>query len=185
MKIDDATIILGNICVFRKQKRLDKWVDLFEKVNKQYPNSIGLLVGAGILFDEIKSYIKDKNLEHKILLVGLQTNVKQYLNIIDIFVSTSEFEGLPIALLEAMSMQCAAAVTNAGGVKEVIENSVNGFMVDIDRIDLLEESVMKLVVDENLRMFMGTKARNTVVKMFSIKTTTKKIEDCYNKILAI
>ena len=185
LNIGDTTIILGNICVFRKQKRLDKWVDLFEKVNKQSPDSIGLLVGAGILFDEIKSYIKDKNLEHKILLVGLQTNVKQYLNIIDRFVSTSEFEGLPIALLEAMSMQCAVAVTNAGGVKEVINNSINGFMVDIDRIDLLEESVIKLTVDQELRMLMGTNARNTVEERFSIKTTTKQIEDCYNKILGI
>ncbi len=185
LKIGDSTIILGNICVFRKQKRLDKWVDLFEKVNKRYPDSIGLLVGAGILFEEVKSYIKDKNLEDKILLVGLQTDVKQYLNIIDIFISTSEFEGLPIALLEAMSMQCAVAVTNAGGVKEVIDNSINGFTVDIGRIDLLEALVVKLVVDKDLRKLIGANARHTVVESFSVKTTTKQIEDCYNKILAI
>jgi glycosyltransferase involved in cell wall biosynthesis len=185
LAISDTTIILGNICVFRKQKRLDKWVDLFEKVNKQYPDSLGLLVGAGILFDEIKLYIKHKNLEDKILLVGLQTDVKQYLNIIDIFISTSEFEGLPIALLEAMSMQCAVAVTNAGGVKEVIDNSINGFTVDIDRIDLLEELVMKLVVDKDLRKLIGINARNTVKERFSVQITAKKIEDCYHKILTI
>jgi glycosyltransferase involved in cell wall biosynthesis len=184
-KILDTTIVLGNICVFRKQKRLDKWVDLFENINKQYPDSIGLLVGAGILFDEIKTYIKDRNLEDKILLVGLQTDVKQYLNIIDIFISTSEFEGLPIALLEAMSMQCAVAVTNAGGVKEVIDNSVNGFMVDVKRIDLLENIVLKLINDIELRQVMGLNARNTVEEKFSIKATTQQIENCYNKILTI
>ena len=88
-------------------------------------------------------------------------------------------------MLEAMSMQCAVAVTNAGGVKEVIYSSMNGFTVDIDRIDLLEELVMKLVTDKDLRMLIGTKARNTVKERFSIKTTTKKIEECYNKILVI
>jgi glycosyltransferase involved in cell wall biosynthesis len=185
LKISNGTIVLGNVCVFRKQKRLDKWVDLFEKVNKQYPDSIGLLVGTGILFEEIKSYIKGKKLENKILLVGLQSDVKEYLNIIDIFISTSEFEGLPIALLEAMSMQCAVAVTNAGGVKEVIDDSVNGLMVDVERIDLLENKVLRLINDVELRQLMGTNARNTVEKRFSIKATTQQIENCYNKILAI
>ena len=183
--ISSTTIVVGNVCVFRKQKQLDKWVDLFEKINKQNPNTIGLLVGAGVLFNEIKNYIKEKKLEDKILLVGLQTNVKQYLNIIDIFVSTSAFEGLPIALLEAMSMQCAVAVTNAGGVKEVIENSVNGFMVDVERIDLLEDVVLKLSVDEQQRKNIGINARQTVEQKFSIKATTKQIENCYNKILVV
>ena len=185
LKISNASIVLGNICVFRKQKQLDKWIDLFEKINKNYPDSIGLLVGAGILFEEVKSYIKDKKLENNILLVGLQTDVKKYLNIIDIFISTSEFEGLPIALLEAMSMQCAVAVTNAGGIKEVIDDSVNGFMVDVERIDLLENKVLRLINDVELRQLMGTNARTTVEKRFSIKATTQKIENCYNKTLAI
>ncbi len=185
MNISASTIVIGNICVFRKQKQLDKWVDLFEKINIKKPDSIGLLVGAGILFNEIEAYIKSKKLQDKILLLGLQTDVKLYLNIIDVFISTSEFEGLPIALLEAMSMQCAVAVTNAGGVKEVIENTVNGFMVDVKRVDLLEDLVIKLVDDEELRKYVGTNARHTVEQKFSIKATTQLIENCYNKILAV
>jgi hypothetical protein len=61
----------------------------------------------------------------------------------------------------------------------------NGLMVDVERIDLLENKVLRLINDVELRQLMGTNARNTVEKRFSIKATTQQIENCYNKILAI
>lgn len=183
LKIDENTILLGNVCVFRKQKRLQTWVNLFEEVNKKNKNTLGILVGAGVLVDEIKAYITSKNLQDRILLVGLQTDVKQYLNIIDIFISTSEFEGLPIALLEAMSMQCAVAVTNAGGVKEVVENGVNGFLVDIESAETLASPISQLIENSDLRKKISIKARQSVIKKFSVIETTKQIEQCYCELI--
>lgn len=85
LNIDESKIIIGNVCVFRSQKRLKDWVDIFERVNLSHPSTIGLLVGAGVLYEEIYGHITSKNLQHKIILAGLQTNPVKYFNIIDIF----------------------------------------------------------------------------------------------------
>ena len=66
-------------------------------------------------------------------MVGLQTDVKPWLTIMDVFMMTSQFEGLPIALLEAMSMECAILTTDAGGIKQVIRNDEMGLMVKLYR----------------------------------------------------
>jgi glycosyltransferase involved in cell wall biosynthesis len=183
LNIDENTILVGNVCVFRKQKRLQIWVDVFEKVNQKHSNTYGILIGAGILFDEIRAYIEKKKLKDKILLLGLQTNVKKYLNIMDVFVSTSEFEGLPIALLEAMSMQCSVAVTNAGGVKEVIENGKNGFCVSVESAKNLVNPISQLIEDVELRKIISNNARQLIVNKFSVSETTKQIEQYYYELI--
>jgi L-malate glycosyltransferase len=172
-------IVIGNICVFRSQKRLKVWVDIFEEINRRNQNYIGILVGGGILYEEIKQYIKDKNLTDKIILTGLQINTVKYFNIIDIFLLTSEFEGLPIALLEAMSMGCVPITTNAGGVNEVIQQKINGLMTEVSSPNKLIDFANELIDQSKLRNSISIEARKTVEQKFSVVITTKKIEDLY------
>ena len=181
--INPDEIVIGNVCVFRSQKRLKIWVDIFEKINIEYPNTKGVLVGAGILFEEIKNYIYEKKLQDKIILTGLKTNSSFYFNVIDIFLLTSEFEGLPIALLEAMSTSCVPIVTNAGGVKEVIQNHKNGLIVDVDKPYEMIDKLRLVINDKSLRDKYSNNARQTVINNFSIKNTTEQLEDLYFNIL--
>ena len=185
LNIKGNEIIIGNVCVFRKQKRLIEWVELFEQINLKHPQTKGLIVGAGILFDEVKAYIKNKGMNEKIILVGLQIDVRQYLNIIDIFLSTSEFEGMPIALLEAMSMECAIVTTKAGGIGDIIIDGINGYCADINNVQALVAPLNELITNDSLRNQVSQHARNTVIDKFSINRTTINIEDCYNNLLNI
>lgn len=179
LNINKEKIIIGNVCVFRKQKRLKLWVDIFEKINKINNDTIGILVGSGILYDEIKQYIESKNLQEKILLLGLQKNTKIYYSILDIFLLTSEFEGLPLALLEAMSMNCVPVVTNAGGVKEVIKHQINGLVVDINETENLISEINFLLNNKNIYKQLYKASRESIIKDFSIFSTTQKIENLY------
>jgi glycosyltransferase involved in cell wall biosynthesis len=100
----------------------------------------------------------------------------------DIFMMTSEFEGLPIALLEAMSMECAVATTNAGGVKEVIQKDISGLMVDVDEWDQLAEK-LEILRDNKLRLSLARKARERVLDSFSLKRMVNELEDVYLDVL--
>lgn len=179
LNIPSDKIVIGNICVFRSQKRLKTWVDIFEEVNKKHPNTVGILVGAGILFEEIKQYVTEKKLTDKIIFTGLQTNAAKYFSIIDIFLLTSEFEGLPIALLEAMSMNCVPVTTNAGGVKEVIQHGINGLITDVSTPNNLINFINEVVENNELKNKISEEARLTVEHNFSVVNTTKKIENLY------
>ena len=81
--------------------------------------------------EEIKAEVKRLELE-KSFFPGLKTNVKPYFSAMDIFMMSCSFEGLPIALLEAMSMECAIVSTDAGGIKEVISDEKDGLICDVN-----------------------------------------------------
>ena len=119
-------IVIGNVAVFRFQKRLVEWLQVIKKIREKNQNVYGIIVGAGPLEEEIKKEWKRLELENAVFFPGLKTDVKPYFEAMDIFMMSSSFEGLPIALLEAMSMECAVVSTDAGGIKEVIRNKEDG-----------------------------------------------------------
>jgi len=181
--ISEDAVVIGTISVFRSQKRLIEWIDLFEGIYNKSPNIYGIIVGDGILHDEVHHHIKLKGMEGRIFLPGLQTDVIPWLSAIDIFMMTSEFEGLPIALLEAMSMECAVVCTDAGGIKEVIRNGQDGFLHPVSEWQSMEKDILNLVNNKNKIRHWGHAARKRVVETFGINSMVEHIERLYLSIL--
>ena len=175
--------MIGTIAVFRFQKRLKEWIDVFKIMHRKFPAIRGIVVGDGILNQEIRSYLKEQQMEEFILFPGLQTDVLPWLSAMDIFMMTSEFEGLPVALLEAMSMQCTAVCTDAGGIKEVIRNNKDGFMVPVKDWRELEKPLTYLLQNPAAIKDYGKKARLRVEESFSLRAMIKQIEDVYLSIV--
>ena len=144
----------------------------------QNPNVYGIIVGAGILEPEIYTKHKALNLEGKVFFSGIQTNVKPYYEAMDVFMMSSSFEGLPIALLEAMSMGCAIVSTDAGGIKQVIRNGVDGFTVSVEDWKSLSNVTRSLVNDSQLRKKMGEKARERAQESFSLGKMVQETVQC-------
>ncbi len=176
-------IVLGTIAVFRFQKRLKEWISLYKSIKEKHPNVFGCIVGDGILNPEIRAYVNEQGMEDKILMPGLQTNVLPWLSSMDIFMMTSEFEGLPIALLEAMSMECAVLCTNAGGIKELIRDKEDGFLVDVENWKQLETPLENLITNRSEIIKWGAKARKRVQDNFSMQAMVQQTEKLYSEII--
>jgi glycosyltransferase involved in cell wall biosynthesis len=172
-------ILVGNIAVFRSQKRLKAWIDLFYEVYQQHPDLYGCLVGDGLLKEEIVAHIAARGLTGRILLPGIQKNVIPWLSAMDIFLMTSEFEGLPVALLEAMSMECAVLCTDAGGIKEVIRNGVDGFIVPVADWRSMDVFLNQWLTEKEKIRSWGAAARKRVVETFSIDLMIAQTEKLY------
>jgi glycosyltransferase involved in cell wall biosynthesis len=181
MNIPAGAVVVGIVSVFRFQKRLKEWVDVFSNAYSKCPSLYGVIVGDGPLKSELAAYIKSKNLEQRILMPGLQTEVKPWYSMMDIFMMTSVFEGLPIALLEAMSMECAIVTTNAGGIKEVVRNEEDGLVEDVDRWKNLSAHVELLAQDEVKRKQLGINARKRVEESFGMKRMVGELEELYSR----
>jgi len=181
--IPKDAVVIGTISVFRFQKRLIEWIDLFVSIYAQCPNVYGIIVGDGILNDEVHAHIKAKGMGGIIILPGLKTDVIPWFSAIDIFMMTSEFEGLPIALLEAMSMECAVVCTDAGGIKEVIRNGQDGFLHPVSEWKGMEKDILYLVNNKNKIRHWGNAARKRVVEAFGINSMVEHIERLYLSIL--
>lgn len=177
--------VVGTVAVFRFQKRLKEWVTVFKQAEKQVPGLRGIIVGEGLLREEIEAHIREEGMEEKIILPGLQTDVKPWYEAMDVFMMTSVFEGLPIALLEAMSMECAVVSTNAGGIKEVIRDDVDGLLKPVDDWKMLSAHVIKLFQNKTLLDKYGCAARNRVVTTFSMKAMVEQTEFLYQSIISL
>jgi glycosyltransferase involved in cell wall biosynthesis len=178
--IPERGILVGTVAVFRFQKRLDKWLEILSEAISKNSNIYGIIVGAGILEPEIYAKHKELNLEGKVFFSGIQTNVKPYYEAMDIFMMSSSFEGLPVALLEAMSMSCAIVSTDAGGIKEVLLNNENGIMVAVDDWKILSSSISALAQNPSQLTYFQDEARKRVAEKFSIKTMVTQLESLYN-----
>ena len=177
--ISSDAIVIGNLGVFRTQKRLNAWLEIFATVSKQNTNVRGILVGDGPLKQDIIFQVKSLGLEEIVFLPGIQSNANDWYAAMDIFMMTSEFEGLPLALLEAMSCECAVVATNAGGISEVVNDGTNGLTVPVDQWESLVSKVQFLLDHPAASVSMGQAARNRVVHHFSIHEMARQLEILY------
>jgi glycosyltransferase involved in cell wall biosynthesis len=93
--------------------------------------------------------------------------VTEYLASADVFVMPSLWEGLPIALLEAMSAGLPVIATKVEGVEEVIVEGEHGLLVPIENTDALADAILQLLADPQLRRNMGTAAKEKVLDLYT------------------
>lgn len=178
--IDQSAFVVGTIAVFRFQKRLKEWIDVFRDFHQVHPDARAIIVGDGILKEEIMLHLRERGMEEYIFFPGLQTEVLPWFSAMDVFMMSSEFEGLPIALLEAMSAGCAVVCTDAGGIKEVIRHEQDGLLVPVDQWQKLGDHLRFLYEHPEQVSAYGGKARQRVVDAFSMKEMVRQLELLYN-----
>ena len=176
-------IVVGTVAVFRRQKNLQEWLKTASRILQTHPNVHFLLVGDGPLRDELHIIARSLNLSQRIHFPGLQPDVIPYLSAMDIYLISSLFEGLPIALLEAMSMELPVVSTAVGGIPEVIQDGKTGFLVPSSDAEALSHPIRKLLDDEYLRIDFGRAGRNVVQQRFSIQRMTEELEKIYLEVL--
>lgn len=181
LEIPGNALVVGNIAVFREQKSLPDWVRAFEKISRSNSNVYGILVGTGPEEEEIKSLVAELNLVEKLKLPGLQVDTVSYFSAMDIFMLSSAFEGLPIALLEAMSMECAVVSTKAGGVVEAVRDGKEGFLCEIGDWNSLAEKTNSLLENNSKRKEFQLSCRERVQEFFSLKVMVEELEEIYSQ----
>lgn len=182
LRIPESAPVIGKVAVFRSQKRLWLWVDLALQILKKCPETHFLLVGDGEWRARILEQVEKSGKSAHFHWVGVQKQVIPYLSIMDIYLSTSEFEGLPIAMLEAMSCEVPVVATSAGGIGEIVQHGVQGFLTPIEDYADLAEYAVELLQNPDLRSQFAQAARERVVQEFSMKRMVKELEGVYEEV---
>lgn len=183
LEIPEDSPVIGKVAVFRSQKRLWLWVAIAIRILKKHPQVHFLLVGDGEWKSRIVRQIEESGFSKNFHLVGVQKEVIPYLNLMDIYLSSSEFEGLPIAMLEAMACEVPVVATRAGGIGEVIQHGKQGFLTEIDAWEELEGYCEILLQNPQLRLSMGIASRAQVIENFSMKKMVQALEKIYLEVL--
>lgn len=174
------TILVLFIARFTSHKQPLRLIEAFEKAQKELPGMHLLLVGEGDQRPEAVKMISEMKLQDRISLWPFRLDVPDILAAADIFVLPSLWEGLPIGLLEAMSMGKAVLATRVDGTKEVVQNGQNGILVETnDLVNDLSGALVRLAGDASLRKELGQHAMETVNERFNAAVMTKSIEAVY------
>ncbi len=178
--ISTEEILVLFIARFTHHKQPLTLINAFSKALKNYPEMHLLMVGDGDQKDQATQLIQSLNLEKKITLLPFRQDVPDVLASADIYVLPSLWEGLPIGLLEAMSMQKAIIASNVDGTSEIIENNVNGILVQTDElIENTANAIVSLCKNKTLRQAYQQKAKETIAEKFNASTMTRQIEQLY------
>lgn len=183
LKIPFSSPVVGTIAVFRFQKRLDVWMDQAHRILQSRPDVHFIIVGDGPLKEKLLEKRESLGLTGNVHFAGLQTEVRPYLAAFDIYMMSSVFEGLPIALLEAMSSGCAVVSTDAGGIKEVIRDGQEGLLCPVDEPEKLSGFVVDLLSDSHKKSSLAHAGRERIVSSFSMTKMVDELEHVYRDIL--
>jgi glycosyltransferase involved in cell wall biosynthesis len=179
LNIPTEAAVIGTVAVFRFQKRLDLWMELAADILKQITDVHFIVVGDGPLKDDLLRKRDELGLKDRVHMPGLISEVRPYQAAFDVYMMSSIFEGLPIALLEAMAMKCPVISTDAGGIKEVIRHGVDGLLCSVDEPKMLVEFAASLLGNQYLRTQYGDQARRRVTETFSMESMVEKLEALY------
>ncbi len=180
-KINEKTTVLGTVGRLEKVKGFDVLICAIAKT-KDLKNIRLFIAGEGTEYENLKKLISKYSLNDTIILLGRRTDINKLLNMFDIFVFSSHYEGLPLALLEAMANRKTILATNVGGIPEAISNNQNGCLVKPNSPDEIADKIKYLIDNPKIASDLAQNAYRTVLD-FDIKNIAKKYKSAYNKLL--
>lgn len=145
-----------------EEKNFGMLLDAFSEIASQLPDYSLRIFGEGPLFETLKDRINSLGMNGRIRLEGKVNRVVDYIKDSDIFVLSSDHEGMPNALLESMAMGLACISTDfrSGGAKALINNRVNGLLIPVNDKEALKAALLALVNDVELKRAIKRNASN-------------------------
>lgn len=171
------------------QKRLDRFLTVVARVRSDSPDVTGAIAGAGHLGDDLSRDLlgqaeREGLLPDGVMFGGVVEDMAAFYRSADVFLLTSDYEGTPNVVLEAMACGLPVVATKAGGIPDVVEHGVTGLLADPTDVDGLTASVRRLVHDRELRQALGCRAQAYVAKHHSFDRLYSSLTELYQRALS-
>ncbi|RGU93394.1 glycosyltransferase [Clostridium sp. AF15-17LB] len=173
-------ITLINVGRFSPQKNHSLLIECFKDIVANYPDAELILVGDGELKADVQIRVNAAEIAGKVIFVGNVSDVENYLARADIFVMSSDYEGLPLSVIEAMASGLPVVSTKAGGVVDLVHDGENGILVDVGDKDNFVGAVLSLIKDRESLKKMGEVSRK-IAEGYSVDKMVRDYENLYRK----
>lgn len=173
--------ILIHTSNFRKVKRTEDVIRMFQKVQERIPSKL-LMVGDGPERTANERLCRELNIDDNVRFLGKQDAVEEILSVSDLFLMPSESESFGLAALEAMACKVPVITSNAGGLPELNVDDFCGYMCNVGDIDDMANKAITILSNEDTLKYFKENAL-TRAKDFDLKTILPLYIDFYNEIL--
>jgi glycosyltransferase involved in cell wall biosynthesis len=178
-KHDEVTVaVVANL---RPEKGHLVYLDAVQRLLKPLPNVRFLIVGGGIIEEDIRAAVRDRGLSERVTMTGIVNPIPPMLKSIDIIVLPSlSNEGLPNSVMEAMAASLPVVATDTGGTGELVIDGHTGFLIPPGDSAVLADRIERLCRDAELRRKMGEAGRNHIVQHYTVDRMARKFEALFD-----
>jgi glycosyltransferase involved in cell wall biosynthesis len=175
--------VLLSVGSLSHEKRVDRLLRLTRRIVEVQPQAHLWLVGDGPLRAELERQAEDLGVAGQTRFFGAQADVASYMNAADLFILSSDTEGIPAVVLEAGWLGLPVVATRVGGLPECVLDGETGLLVDPVDEAALAQAVAGLLKDPLLRAEMGDRARAWVESRFTMDAIARRYVDFYRQVL--
>jgi len=174
--------VVGHVGRFAPQKNHSYIIDIFYRFHRKVKNSTLILLGDGVLMEEVKKKVCALHLEEAVQFAGVQDHVNEYMQAMDAFILPSRYEGLPVVCVEAQAAGLKCLVSREVTREIIITDNVKLLGIGKKDIDLWVSQLMK-IREKNALENRARYAALVADKGFDIKRQSKRLERYYHFIL--
>jgi len=179
---DDQTKLVIHVSNFRPVKRIDAVMQVFARICREVPARL-LLVGDGPEQETAYRLGRELGLTSKVDMLGAQEAVIPLLSIADVFLLPSAQESFGLAALEAMACEVPVVASRVGGLPEVIEHGVTGFLHEPADVDGMSQSAIALLTDRQLHQRIAEVACQRARELYCVDRVVPMYEQYYDRVL--
>ncbi len=182
LKINEAPLV-GIIARLSDVKGHIYLIRAIHQVIKDFPTVKLLIIGEGKMKDILTAEVAKLDIKNNVLFIPEARDTQNALAAMDVFVMSSLQEGLGLALMEAMAQGLAVVGSRVGGIKTLIQDEVNGLLVEPADSQGLAQAIIRLLKDSQLRRSLGVSARKFIMDNFSKSKMVEATERFYQQSL--
>jgi N-acetyl-alpha-D-glucosaminyl L-malate synthase BshA len=175
--------ILMHISNFRPVKRVLDVVRTFHRVQQQIPSKL-LMVGDGPDRDAAALLARELGISQHTYFLGKQEHIESFLSCSDLMLFPSEYESFGLAALEAMASENVILTSNGGGLPDLVDHGVDGFMAPVGDVEQMAALAVEILQDDPRRRHMGEVAREKAVKLYTPDHIVPQYERLYERLLS-
>ena len=184
---DTNTFVIGSVKALEELYNTDVLIKAFAKLKSKYPEKkIKLLIiGDGSQLVNLKELVTELRMENDVTFTGriAFSQISNYFNMLDVLVNISDYESFGVSVIEAMACEKPVIATNTGGLKEIIENSSFGSLVEIKNVEQTTLEIENYFLNEDLKKQVGLNARDRVVKKYNWNDNIKQMINVYHQLI--
>ena len=183
-----AQPVIGTVGNLRRVKNHAMFIRAMAQLLPEFPNLKGLIVGQSLPsepgeWDRLQQLISDLNLDAHVMLVGFRDDVIELLPCFSIFCLTSDTEGTSNAILEAMSASRPVVATRVGGIQDIVQNGISGYLVEPGDVAGFSNAIGRLLSNPVLAESMGREGRRIVETNFAPSHIVDRLLSTYQDAL--
>ena len=173
--------VVGMISCLKPQKSPLDYIKASIEVYQKMPYVNFVLIGDGVLKRACEKALASSPLNGRFIFAGWRRDISGILDVLDLVVLTSKWEGMPIAIIEALCKGCPVVATNVGGAAELIKEGVTGYLTKPGEYQETAEYILKILEDSNALRKMKKEASLSIDSSFDIHRMLNEVESLYRE----